>query len=298
MKITSSTKILGVVGYPIKHSLSPIIHNYLIEKFKLNWVYLCFSVKKSFINDFFKGISAIDNMVGFNITVPYKGEIIKHLKKIDKTAKMINAVNTVKIIDNNMTGYNTDDYGFIKSIEVNFPDIKIRNKNVLLLGAGGAGKAVAFALLKQNINSLVIMNRTYENGIKLKNQLKKFFKKKDISVIKYDYNLFENTDVHFDLIINSTSVGLSLNDPLLVDLSPLKGKDILVFDLIYNPFKTLLLKSALKNKLKILNGLDMLILQGLKSFSIWSGISLEKELLKTLPILRSILQKELKKKGK
>ncbi len=296
MKVNGHTGILGVLGCPVKHTLSPAIHDLLIEKFNLNFIYIPLEVSRNNFEKFIKGISRIDNFAGFNITVPYKNDVMKHLDEISKEAKLINAVNTVKIQNNKMYGYNTDDFGFIKSIELNYPKFKTAGKKVLMLGAGGASKAVAFALLKNKISKLIILNRTYKNGIKLRNALKMNFKHSDIIVEKLNFNYLNNargsTQFH-DLIINTTSIGLKKDDKILLDLKYLKGHNTLVYDLIYNPTKTGLLKKASAYGLPVLNGLDMLILQALKSFNIWTGIELENKLLKYIMPLRTKLRKML-----
>lgn len=291
MKVNGHTGILGVLGYPIKHTLSPAIHNFLIEKFKLNFIYIPLEVSRNNFEKFIKGISQIDNFIGFNITVPYKNDVIKHLCRISKEAKLINAVNTIKIQGNKMHGFNTDDFGFITSIEFNYPEFKAAGKKVLMLGAGGVSKAVAFALLKKKISKLIILNRTYKNGIKLRNALKKTFKHSDIIVEKLNFDYLNNSGQFPDLIINTTSVGLKKDDKILLNLKYLKGQNTLIYDLIYNPTKTGLLKKAAVYSLPVLNGLDMLILQALKSFNIWTGIKLENKLLKYVMPLRKKLRK-------
>ena len=293
MKVGGHTRILGVLGYPVKHTLSPDIHNFLIEKSKLNLIYIPLEVTRKNFEKFIKGISQIDNFAGFNITVPYKVDVIKHLSCISKEAKLINAVNTVKMHENNMHGFNTDDFGFIKSIELNYPGFKFAGKRALMLGAGGASQAVAFALLQEKIDRLVILNRTYKNGLKFQKILKKEFKHANISVEKLDFNYLSRLDQFPDFIINTTSVGLRRNDKVLFNLEYLKGQNTLVYDLIYNPSRTGLLKKATEYRLSILNGLDMLILQALKSFYIWTGVDLENKLLKYVKPLRKKLKKEL-----
>ena len=239
---------------------------------------------------FIQGISRIDNFSGFNITVPYKTNALKHLNRISPEASLINAVNTIKITKNRMHGFNTDYFGFKRSIAINFPKFNLRGKNILLLGAGGASKAVALVLLKNKIGRLCILNRTIKNGMRLKNELKKVIPRPKIEAFGLDHDYMKNGAP--DIIVNTTSVGLKNTDKALLDLKYLKGKKTLVYDLIYNPPKTRLLISAVKYKLLILNGLDMLILQAIKSFSIWTGISVEDELMKCVKPLREKLKNE------
>lgn len=297
MKINGNTRILGVLGYPVKHTLSPPIHNFLIEKYKLNLIYLPFEVSKNNFEKFIKGISHIDNLSGFNITVPYKVDVIKHLYRISSEAVTINAVNTVKIKKNKMYGFNSDYFGFKRSIELNFPKFKFRGKRVLMLGAGGASKAVALSLLKSSIRELVILNRTYKNAVRLKSELQKGLNDPNITVFRMDFEYLKKSELLPDLIVNTTSVGLKKTDKTLIDLKYLKQRNTIIYDLIYNPSRTKFLKSASSYGLPVLNGLDMLILQALKSFSIWTGISLEEELMRSVNPLRENLKKILKSQG-
>lgn len=288
MNINGNTKILGVLGYPVKHTLSPAIHNFLIDKYKLNLIYLPIEVKNTNINNFIKGISQIENLDGFNITVPYKVYIMQYLNRISGEAHTIGAVNTVKIKNNKLSGFNTDIFGFKKSIEINFPEFQFKGKRVLLLGAGGSGFAIAYSLLKNNIKELIILNRTYQNGIKLRGFLKKHFPKVKITVNVLDFEYLSKFNYFPDLIINTTSYGLKKESKPLINLKSLYKEKSIVYDIIYNPSKTVLLQSACQYKLPVMNGLDMLILQALKSFSIWTGIEL-KELIKNIKILRQKL---------
>ncbi len=288
MNIDGCTASLGVLGSPIKHTFSPVIHNFLIEQYQLNSIYLPIDVNKNNFNTFIHGSMAVNNFIGFNVTVPYKVDIIKYCKKISKEAGDIGAVNTIKIEKNKLSGFNTDLFGFKKSIDINFPSFKFSGKYVILIGAGGAAKAVAYSLLQSNIKQLIILNRTLKNGMVLKKNLKKRYKKADISVIEMDYKYLNNVNYTPDLIINASSYGLKKSGKPLLDLKPLKGEKTIVYDVIYNPLKTDLLKSAQHNKLKTLNGLDMLILQALKSFSIWTDIKIDK-----LAIHINVLRKRL-----
>lgn len=287
MNIDGNTQILGVLGNPISHTLSPVIHNFIIDKYKLNTIYLPFEVEKNDFDRFICGISGLKNMKGFNITVPYKVMIQKYCDTVSKEAKIIGAVNTVHIKNKKIHGYNTDSFGFLESLNLNFPGFKLSGKSILLLGAGGAAKASAYALLKNRIKRLIILNRTYENGVKLRKYLLKHFPKADISVVPLKYNYLQTIDFPIHLIINSSSYGLKEGKPV-INLEHFKEKDCVVYDLIYNPVCTSLLKSAQKYKLSTLNGLDMLILQALYSFSIWTGVK-RNELYKNVKILRKRL---------
>lgn len=286
MKIDGKTEILGVLGYPVTHTLSPEIHNFLIQKYKLNLVYIPLEVQEHNFDAFIKNIGAINNFKGFNITVPYKVKSLAYMDVVSPEAEFIGAINTVSIKNNKCYGYNTDNFGFIKALEMNFPEFNLRNKEVLVLGAGGAAKAAAFSLLNAKIKKLVLMNRTHQKAVNLRNTLLQMFGEANIEVKEFNYSFLKTKQAIPHLIVNTTTYGLRSTDKDLIHLQNLKGSSTIVYDLIYNPKKTALLKDAEKYKLRTLNGKDMLVLQALKSFSIWTGISLEDELIKHFDKLR------------
>ncbi len=263
--ISGKTKIFGIIGSPIKHSFSPIIHNFLFKKFDIDAVYIPLEVQKDNLKDFVNGLRTIKNFVGLNVTVPFKNQIAEF---IDETSLKSIPINTIKIVKERIYGYNTDIYGFKKALLKNFPKFRLKGKSVLLLGAGGAAYAVAISLLESKIKKLVIANRTVERVEQLKRYLNKMYKDSSISIKKLQYNILEMLNDDFDLIVNATSIGLGNEKSLISFKSSKKG---IAYDLIYNPAMTDFLIQAKKEGLKTLNGLDMLIFQALKSFRIWTG---------------------------
>lgn len=257
--VTDKTKLYAVIGDPIAHSLSPIFQNYLLELKNINAIYIPLKVTADTLGDSLKLLR--NNFEGFNVTIPHKQNIMQYLDEIDPSAIEYSAVNTVKVIDNKLIGYNTDGIGFIKSIEnVN---VNLKGKKVLLLGAGGAAKVIASEIIKLGGN-LTIANRNIERGMQLKNRLEKSYSTPVITVTP------KESDTPFDIIINSTSVGMYPNvDESPINQDVLRGAE-LVYDVIYNPPETKLLKLGSKFGAKTINGLSMLIYQGLKSFEIWT----------------------------
>jgi len=164
--INSKTKLLGLIGHPVEHSLSPIMHNEALKDKNLNYVYLAFDVQPENLKDVVNGAKAI-GWKGFNITIPHKIEIMKYLDKIDDDAKLIGAVNTVKIENNKAIGYNTDGIGARLSIEEIMGEVK--DYNILVIGAGGSSRAVCCELAKNN--NLTIINRTVEKAEIIANEL-------------------------------------------------------------------------------------------------------------------------------
>jgi len=245
-----------VVGNPVEHSLSPKLHNYWLSSNKIDAIYgklqaydddlkeLCSSIKNGQIN-------------GINITVPFKKKIIPHLDILSGHALRTQSVNTVCLNNGNVTGYNTDIDGFELSLKK--LDYDVRNKKVMILGAGGVGPSIIYALKKMNAPRIYLSNRTKEKA----QILKKLFDGLDV----IDWGILPE----FDMIINATSLGLKENDKFEIDFSK-AGNNKLFFDVIYNPFSTDFSKAGNKPGNIIENGLNMFLFQAQKAFSIWHNI--------------------------
>lgn len=272
MNIDSKTKIYGLIGHPVGHSLSPLIHNTAFLDQKLNCIYDCFDVLPENIKDAVFGIKAL-GIMGVNVTVPYKEMVIPYLDFISDEAKLIGAVNTIKNNDGRLEGYNTDASGFIESLLEQ--GVEIKGKNVVILGAGGAARAIAVAFSLNDVNSITIANRTEGKAY----NLYKYIIEKFRTECKYT-SLDELIDFdNIDILINATSVGMFPN----VNATPVDEKIIrkakFIYDLIYNPKETLFLRYAKKYGIKNSNGLNMLINQANNSFKIWFGKNFNKNLI-------------------
>lgn len=262
--IDSKTKLVGLIGHPIDHSFSPIMHNAAIKDLKINYGYFAFDVSEENLKDVVTGAKAL-NFRGFNVTIPHKVNIMKYLDEIDCDAEVIGAVNTVKIENGKAIGYNTDGIGVKKALEEK-TGILI-NKNILIIGSGGASRAVSFELAKDN--NLTIVNRNIEKAENLSKEISKKLKKEN----PLNYGGLDINIENFDIIINTTPVGMYPNtevDPV-IPLHNIK-KDAVVMDLIYNPLEPVFLKEAKKYGAKTINGIGMLVYQGAVSFEIWTGI--------------------------
>lgn len=252
-KLDANTRIYGLIGNPVSKSKGFIVHNLSFKEQDINSVYINFLVDNltKFIDSFKPLLS------GMSITMPFKQEIIKYLDRIDPIAKKIGAVNTIVINDGKLTGYNTDVFGAICAIR---EKIEICGKNTVLLGAGGAAKAIGYGIIEKKGN-LIISNRTTEKGKKLANELNAKFK----SINEIEWN-------NIDILINATSVGMVPNtneSPL--DYKYLKYlKNKVVFDSVYNPIITKLLNIAEKNKCKTISGIKMFVNQAAKQFELWT----------------------------
>lgn len=264
--IDSKTKLLGLIGHPVEHSLSPVMHNRALMDKNLNYVYLAFDVKPENLKYVIDGAKAL-GMVGFNVTIPHKIDIMNYLDDIDEGARLIGAVNTVKIEeDGRAIGYNTDGLGARMSLEEEIGE-EVKDKKILIIGSGGAARAVAFELAKNN--KITISNRTVEKAERLAKEIAEKLNKSENEVEFSDLNINVG---EFDIVIHTTPVGMYPN----VDVEPVinckdLNENMVVMDLIYNPIETVLLKEAKKFGAKTINGLGMLIYQGAIAFEIWTG---------------------------
>ncbi|MDM5313269.1 shikimate dehydrogenase [Peribacillus frigoritolerans] len=258
-------KIYGVMGDPIAHSMSPDIHNDAFEKENIEAVYHHFHVTKEGLNDAVKGMKAL-GIEGFNITIPHKTSIIPLLDEVDELALAIGAVNTVVNKNGRFIGYNTDGKGFFKSLcdEIS-GDIKA--KKTLVIGAGGAARAIYFTLVKEGVKQVDIANRTKERAAQLVSDCPYDKVSKALSIIEAEESLSQ-----YDLIIQTTSSGMSPE----LDHSPLKVDQLktgaIVSDIIYNPLQTKLLREAGEKGAETQNGLGMFINQAALAFEIWTGV--------------------------
>ncbi len=260
VNIDNKTRLYAVIGDPIAHSLSPVFQNYFIKQKNINAIYIPLRITAGTLRNSLEVLK--NNFAGFNVTIPHKESIMQYLDEIDPLAIEYGAVNTIKVINDRLIGYNTDGLGFARSIEN--VSVSLKEKEVLLLGAGGAAKVIAHKIMKLGGN-LTIANRNIEKGVQLKNQLEKSYGV-SVSITKP-----KELNAPFDIIINSTPVGMYPNiDELPTNPNILQNAE-LVYDVIYNPLETKLLKLGSKFGAKTINGLPMLIYQGLKSFEIWTG---------------------------
>ena len=256
----------AIIGNPISHSLSPIMHNYWFKKYKINAEYELLQIDKSEIQNVVNRIKSKE-IRGINVTLPYKNFIIPFLSKTVNDANETHSVNTVMLDDNNnLIGENTDVFGFQAGYLKSIPHRTNNNKKVLILGAGGVAPSIILALLKSNINDISLSNRTFEKSLFLK---KKF---KNLNIVKWSD--FAEKINEFDIVINATSLGLNSNDEFTNDFSNFK-KTLIYIDTIYNPAETKMIKYFKSNRIKTFNGLNMFIYQGQKAFYLWNKINPE-----------------------
>lgn len=266
MNIDADTKLYCLIGNPVSKSLSPKIHNLIFNYSLVNAKYLAFNVEKEKLKEAVLGIKAL-GIKGFNVTIPFKIEIMKYLDEIDHKAKLLGAVNTVLNINGKLKGFNTDGDGFIKTLTD--LDINLKNKRIAIIGAGGAANSIIISLAQKGVGEMVILNRTLNNAIKLKKKADKLLSAGRITCMELSEK--SNINGNFDIWINTTPVGMYPNDNQMPISKEYLKKGNLVYDIIYKPRKTKLLIEAEKKGCKILNGLDMLINQAIYSQEIWKN---------------------------
>ena len=278
--IKGSTNIVGLIGHPVEHSFSPPMHNAAFEALGMDYAYVAFDVDPLNLKSAIDGAKSL-NIKGFNVTIPHKIEVMKHLDEIDEVAALIGAVNTIDFKD--MKGYNTDGIGAVKAIE---EVTSIKNKNVVIAGAGGASRAISFYIAKYGADSLTILNRNVE---KADNLAKDVSNSNLINEVKSDSMSEINSHVtDADILIDTTPVGMHPNvDDEPIVLADNMHDDLVVFDAVYNPNDTVLIKEAVKAGAKPVYGIKMLLYQGAESFRIWTGCDapvdvMEDALIKTL----------------
>src|SRR3989344_3381150 len=251
--INGKTRLVCLIGKPIKHSLSPLIHNTGFGALGLNFAYMAFEAK--YLKKTVDGFREI-GVAGFNVTMPYKQEIIRHLDKVDGQARKIHAVNTVANKGGLFIGYNTDSIGAVRALK---KVTKIRGKKILLVGAGGAGRAIAFGLKKEKAE-LTIAEKSEKKGKALAREVKGKF-----------VRLANIVKTNPDIIINATPVGMEPNINSSVIPKGFLRKGMVVFDIVYDPLETRLLKEAEKSGCRTISGVEMLLEQAFASFEIFTG---------------------------
>lgn len=265
-----NTGILGLVGYPLGHSLSPLLHNATIEKEKLNYIYLPFPVEEKKFAAAMEGFRAI-NVRGLNITIPYKEAVIPFLDKVDPLAARIGAVNTIVNEEGVFTGYNTDLAGLIRMIRED-GNFNIGGKKVMLAGAGGAARAAGIGILEEGAAGLYVLNRNYTKAEKLAEEWREYYPEIEIKALPLEAEAYKSLIGEVELLIDSTPVGMApQTDTAPVIPGEYLHEDMLVVDLVYNPRETCLLKAAKEAGAKTLDGLGMLIYQGIEAFRLWTG---------------------------
>lgn len=282
MKIKGSTNIVGLIGHPVEHSFSPPMHNAAFDALGMDYTYVAFDVNPAELQKAIEGARSL-NIKGFNVTIPHKIDVMKYLDEIDDVARLIGAVNTIDF--KNLKGYNTDGIGAVRAIE---EVISIKNKNVVIAGAGGASRAISFYIAKYGADSLTILNRNVDKAQSLARDVSNSGL---IGDVKSDsINEINAYLADADILVDTTPLGMHphINDQPIATAENMHD-ELVVFDAVYNPNETVLLKQAIEAGAKPVYGIKMLLYQGAESFKIWTGADapvdiMEKALKDTLNI--------------
>lgn len=269
LEINGHTKQLGIIGNPVEHSFSPKMHNFISEQLNNNYVYSAWQVETENLKNAIAGVRAL-GIKGINVTAPHKTEVMKYLDVITDGAKKLGSVNTVVNKDGVLYGYNTDADGFCMSLLKS--GFEIKNSNILVIGAGGVVRPTLIKLIENEPRCITLVNRTKEKALSLADDI--------LTVTGYKIKT-ELDKMSFDIVINTTSAGMKPqldvlpidNISEIEDLSFINDKTCVV-DMIYNPDETLFLKSARERGAKTINGLGMLIYQGIIAYELFTDTEL------------------------
>lgn len=270
--IDGKTRLLGLMGDPVEHTLSPVIHNTLSEILGLNNVYVPFHVKKEGLAKAVDGAFQL-NILGLNVTVPHKNDVIASLSSVSDEGLAIGAVNTLVRTENGYRGYNTDMLGLTR--EIKSYGIELEGRKVIILGAGGAARAVAYMCMAEKASEIYILNRTLEKATEIAEHMNSFFGRQTIRAMKLsDWRELEGKYI----VIQSTSIGLKPdNDRAVIEDEDFYRMIDTGVDLIYSPFETKFMKLCRRNGANSYNGLKMLLYQGIIAYELWNDISVSEE---------------------
>jgi len=274
-RITSHTDILCVIGHPIEHSMSPIMWNPALQELGLDYIYVAFDVHPDNLEKAMNGIRSLE-IKGVNVTLPHKKTIIKYIDEVESLALKIGAINTIKNEEGVLKARNTDASGAKKSLLEMGLDIS--GKNILILGSGGVSRAIAY-ILAEEANKIVLTDLIEERATLIADEIKSSMKV-DIEGYLSSEDIIEKYIKKADILINATPIGMYPR----VDETPvpkdLLHDDLFVFDVVYNPLETKLMKQAAEIGCEILGGLDMLVNQGMLAFEWWLNRKPNKDLMK------------------
>ncbi|MCS7229207.1 MAG: shikimate dehydrogenase [Candidatus Kryptonium sp.] len=270
MKIDSDTKLVGLIGHPVSHSFSPLIHNTAFEILELNYKYVTFDVLPENLNDALRGIVAL-GIKGVNVTIPHKETVIENLDNVSPEARIVGAVNTIVNENGVLSGYNTDVYGFTESLK-KYKDM-ITNTPAFIFGAGGSARAVIYSLITNfQPERIVIANRDISRAERVARYFSQVLGYKNFEVKEFFFPEIAGDIKSARLVVNTTPIGMHPNiDDLPVQSDEIFHEGQIVYDLVYNPSITKFLKIAQNKGAKVISGVEMLILQASKSFELWTG---------------------------
>lgn len=273
MEINGRTRTCGLIGNPVEHTLSPLIHNTLAARLGQELVYVPFHVEQGRLAEAVKGAEAL-NILGMNVTVPYKSEVIACLAKVDDLARNIGAVNTLVRTEGGYKGYNTDMEGLYRAMQSE--GIRIEGEQIILLGAGGAARAVAWLCVAKGAERVYLLNRTLDRAETVAAEVNTSAGREAVRPMKLAE--YEQIPEGKYLAIQGTSVGLSPNDEdVVIADAAFYEKVHTGFDLIYNPWETKFMRLVKAHGGRAYNGLKMLLYQGIIAYELWNGVKVSEK---------------------
>ncbi|MBR1931948.1 MAG: shikimate dehydrogenase [Lachnospiraceae bacterium] len=273
--INGYTRTCGLIGNPVEHTLSPVIHNTLAKELGDNLVYVPFHVPEGHVEEAVKGAYAL-NLLGMNVTVPYKSDVIGVLQEMDPLAEKIGAVNTLVRVEAGYKGYNTDMPGLYRAMCSD--GVRLKDAKVLILGAGGVARAVAMLLAEKDAGEVIILNRTVERGQKIAEEIHSLWGNKKVSAMALsEYHTLPVGEQY--LAIQATNVGMypKVDEVIIEDMDFYK-KIHTGYDLIFNPARTRFMQMVEEQGGRAFNGLKMLLYQGIIAYELWTGQQVVDEL--------------------
>lgn len=272
--INGSTQIVGLIGWPVSHSFSPLLHNTAFEACGINFAYIPLPVAPGWLAQAVEGLKAL-RFAGANVTIPHKVDIIPFLDEIDHAAEKIGAVNTIVVREGRLYGYNTDVPGFMRSLAQN--QVAVEGKKIMLLGAGGAARAVICGLLGGQAEEIFLAARNIKQAEALADR---YTEEGNLTPLELGSEAFRRKTAECALIVNCTPLGMQSYPQQMpsLDFSVL-ARDAVIYDLIYNPAHTPLLIKAKECGLKTVGGMEMLIEQGALAFEKWTGVAAPRDVM-------------------
>ena len=275
-EIGPETRIVGVFGFPVKHSASPAMHNAAFRACGLDYVYLAFEVVPENLGDALLALPAL-GISGANLTIPHKEKAVQYMNELSEEAASIGAVNTVVIESGKLKGYNTDIEGFVKSLSED-AGFAPEGKKVVIFGAGGGSRAVLFALAHAGVSEVTIASKPLNQADKLASEIAQKFPEVKIKAIPFDSGSITEEISSCSLLVNATPLGMKGEIP--ISNTKCLHEGLTVYDLVYTPLSTPLLEEAKKRGAQAVNGLSMLVYQGAASFKLWTGVEPEISVMK------------------
>lgn len=277
--ITGKTKLIGLLGYPISHSLSPAMHNAGFARLCLDYAYLTFDTKEDNLADVITAMRVL-NVRGFNVTMPNKKSVLPLLDEVTPEAQMIGSVNTVLHENGRLIGYNTDGKGYVHALLEK--GVFVKGQRIIMVGAGGAARSVAIQLAVDGAAEIVILNRTLDKAVDICNIIQKNLPACKAQALALDKSVLKEKLDGADILINCTGLGMHPNEDKSIVTDPgMLHRGLIVSDLVYKPSKTKLLQVAEEAGCKAINGLGMMIWQGAEAFKIWTGVDLPVDYIKS-----------------